>query len=97
MLTASEQGAVIEDGRARIEEYIAHRKLREEEILQALRDIRTGATSMGLVKVVYRDVPESLHVPAANGVVQVLQKLVAEGKVAQHQHGRWQIADKRML
>ena len=38
--------------------------------------------------------PGSLHVPAANGAEQVLQKLEAEGKVAQHQHGRWQIADK---
>ena len=49
---------------------------------------------MELIKVVYRDVPESLHVPAANGAEQVLQKLEAEGKVVQHQHGRWQIADK---
>ena len=38
--------------------------------------------------------PGSLHVPAANGAEQVLQKLEAEGKVAQHQHGRWQIADQ---
>ena len=52
---------------------------------------------MDLVKVVYRDVPEDLHVPAANGAKQVLQKLEAEGKVAQHRHGRWQISDKGML
>lgn len=87
-------GTVIEDGRARIEEYIAHRKQREEEILQALRDIGPEATPMELVKVVYRDVPENLHVPAANGVVQVLRKLGDEGKAAQCQHERWQIADK---
>ena len=55
------------------------------------------ATPMELVKVVYRDVPEDLHVPAANGAEQVLQKLEAEGKVAQYQHGRWQIADKGTL
>lgn len=91
------QGTVIEDGRAKIEEYIAHRKQREEEILQALRDIGEGATSMELVKVVYKDVPESLHEPAANGVGQVLQKLEGEGKVAQRQHERWQIADKATL
>ena len=88
---------MIEDGRARIEEYITHRRQREEEILQVLRDIKREATSMELVKVVYRDVPESLHVPAANGAEQVLQKLEAEGKVTQHQHGRWQIADKETL
>ena len=98
MLTPQfEQGAVIENGRAKIEEYIAHRKQREEEILQALRDFRTEATSMDLVKIVYKGVPEDLHVPAANGVIQVLRKLEVEGKVAQRQHERWQIADMVML
>ena len=52
---------------------------------------------MELAKVVYRGVPEILHVPAANGAEQVLQKLETEGKVTQHQHGRWQIADKGTL
>ena len=88
---------MIEDGRARIEQYIKHRKQREEEILQALKDLKKEATSMELVKVVYRDVPESLHVPAANGTEQVLRKLEAERKVAQHEGGRWQIADKGTL
>lgn len=91
------QGTVIEDGRARIEEYIAHRKQREEEILQALENIGKEATLMELVKVVYKDVPENLHVPAADGAVQVLRKLEGEGKVAQRQHERWRIADKATL
>ena len=52
---------------------------------------------MELVKVVYKDVPEDLHVPAANGVVQVLRKLGVEGKVAQRQYERWQVADKATL
>ena len=52
---------------------------------------------MDLVKVVYKDVPESLHVPAANGVVQVLRKLEAEGRVAHCQHERWQIAERGTL
>ncbi|CAF9907595.1 hypothetical protein IMSHALPRED_005581 [Imshaugia aleurites] len=90
-------GTVIEDGRARIEEYIAHRKQREEEILQALRNHGKEASSMELVKVVYKDVPEDLHVPAANGVVQVLRKLEAEGKVGRDQRERWHIADKATL
>ena len=62
--------------------------------MQILRDIGKEATSMELVKVVYKDVPENLHVPAANGVVQALRKLKSEGKVAQRQHERWQIVDK---
>lgn len=65
--------------------------------MQALRDIGKEATSMELVKAVYKDVPSNLHVPAANGVVQVLRKLEGEGKVAQCQHESWQIADKATL
>ena len=91
------QGVVIEDGRARITEYIAHRKQREEELLQALRDIGKEATTMELVKVVYKEVPESLHGPAANGAVQVLRKLEGEGKITQRQREKWQIADKAMF
>ncbi|KAA6408993.1 MAG: hypothetical protein FRX48_07337 [Lasallia pustulata] len=59
-------GAVVEDGRARIDEE--------------------------LVKVVYKDVPESLHEPAERGVVQVLGKLEGEGKVVQVAGGRWELA-----
>ncbi len=65
--------------------------------MQALKDIGTEATPMELVNIVYKDVPEDLHVPAANGVVQVLRKLEVEGKVAQRQHERWQIADRATL
>lgn len=91
------KGTVIEDGQTRIEEYIAHRKQREEEILQALSGVGKEATAMELVKVVYKDVPNSLHVPAANGVVQVLMKLEGEGKVTQFENSNWQIADKATL
>lgn len=98
MLTSTcGQGTIIEDGRARIEEYIAHREQREKEILQALKGFGKEATSMELVKVVYRDVPENLHVPAANGALQVLRKLEGEGKVAQLHDERWHIADKATL
>lgn len=93
LIPTSGQGTVIKDGRIRIEEYIAHRKQREADIFHALSDIGKEATSMELVKVVYKDVPENLHVPAAKGVVQVLRKLEGEGKVVQCQHERWQTAD----
>lgn len=38
-------------------------------------------TPIELVKVIYQGVPESLHLPASHGIVQVLQKLEGEGKV----------------
>jgi len=90
-------GAAIEDGRGRINEYIEHRRQREEEILQALRQVEGDATPMELVKVVYKDVPENLHAPAAKGAVQVLRKLEGEGKVAQSGHEKWQIIGKATL
>ncbi|KAL8656621.1 MAG: hypothetical protein Q9210_000159 [Variospora velana] len=55
----------------------------------------TGEMSpMEIVKVVYQDVPENLHTPAAGGVVQVLQMLAEEGKVVQSaDHHRWRIME----
>ena len=127
-------GAVIDNGRAKIAEYIRHRAQREGEILLALRNagdddgdggeqgfadnnnnnnnnnnaaesngsegVTTTSkdrTSMQLVKVVYKDVPESLHEPAERGVVQVLRKLQGEGKVVQMQGGRWRVVGKAAL
>ncbi|KAL8987616.1 MAG: hypothetical protein Q9177_003195 [Variospora cf. flavescens] len=50
---------------------------------------------MEIVKVVYQDVPENLHAPAAGGVVQVLQMLAEEGKVVQSaDHHRWRIVEE---
>lgn len=56
-----------------------------------------GRTPMELVKVIYKDVPENLHEPAARGVVQVLGKLQEEGKVVQTQGQRWLLAGKAAL
>ncbi|KAL8774986.1 MAG: hypothetical protein Q9209_000465 [Squamulea sp. 1 TL-2023] len=54
---------------------------------------RGARTPMEVVKIIYKDVPESLHEPAARGVVQILQKLAKEGKVTQSVDGQqWQVA-----
>ncbi|MCJ1312161.1 hypothetical protein MMC25_005835 [Agyrium rufum] len=88
-------GEYIDDGKAKIEEYITHREMREREILKALEggkakvdDVgsgdgttKDGMTAMEVVKVVYRDVPEALHAPAEGGVKKILKKLEGEGKV----------------
>lgn len=79
-------GAVIQDGAAKIQEYIDHRKLRERQILDALMIEKQGEnhghlTSSQIVKIVYRDTPENLHDAAKKGVEQILRKMRGEGKV----------------
>ncbi|PYH35028.1 putative metallo-beta-lactamase domain protein [Aspergillus neoniger CBS 115656] len=95
-------GAVIENATAKITEYIKHRQQREDEVVRVLRynhlDVADGETSperkrswtpLELVKVIYKDVPESLHLPASNGVLLVLRKLEDEGRVSRDADGRW--------
>ncbi|KAI7695526.1 Metallo-hydrolase/oxidoreductase [Hortaea werneckii] len=104
-------GEVIEDGKEKVREYIAHRKEREGQILDALKGLATGgagpaagqheggsnsqssSSSMDVVKVVYKDYPENLWVPAEGGVVQVLRKLEEEGRVRLLENGNWKLAE----
>ncbi len=100
-------GAVIPDARAKIEDYIRHRATREKELLHvlagasAVQDGSVGSerktwTVMEMVKVVYKDVPESLHEAASGGVLQVLRKLEGEGKVERVDDGvRWRIIQRQ--
>lgn len=70
-------GPVIEDGVAKLREYIAHRADRERQILAALAQ---GAAPIAvLVQRVYTDVPEVLHAAAAHSVAAHLRKLEREG------------------
>ncbi|KAL8658955.1 MAG: hypothetical protein Q9226_000693 [Calogaya cf. arnoldii] len=97
-------GAVIDDGRQRITDYMEHRRQREREVLHVLTEAWKGSgvqvddpnrgarTLIEMVKMVYQDVPESLHEPAARGVEQVLRKLAKEKKVVQSEDAqRWRI------
>jgi glyoxylase-like metal-dependent hydrolase (beta-lactamase superfamily II) len=102
-------GAIINEASARIDEYINHRQQRENEVLRVLKfgklDVEAGEASpervsswtpIQLVKVIYKDVPESLHLPASHGVIQVLNKLEAEGKVEHDRDsGGWQLVAQR--
>jgi glyoxylase-like metal-dependent hydrolase (beta-lactamase superfamily II) len=72
-------GPVIEDAPARIQEYIEHRLMRERQILEALG---AGAhTIPAMVRIIYADVPEALHVAAGMSVHSHLKKLKQEGRV----------------
>jgi len=92
-------GAVIGECRAKIIEYIEHRKMREKEVLEVLSgDIERGLGSMDFVKIIYQDVPENLHVAAARGVVQILEKLAGEGKVHHNKEAdTWTLNRKAVL
>ncbi|KAK4549042.1 hypothetical protein LTR36_007498 [Oleoguttula mirabilis] len=99
-------GAVIAEGKAKITEYISHRKEREDQILGAIKQPSAAATvdgegegwsSMGIVKVVYKDYPENLHGPAERGVVQVLKKLEGEGRVRRVGEGGWGLSERSAL
>ncbi|KAB5526296.1 metallo-beta-lactamase superfamily protein [Coniochaeta sp. 2T2.1] len=97
-------GPVIPDGPGKIAEYIAHRRQREEQVVQTLRERRSDVeaeeaaawTPMELVRVIYADVPESLHPAAANGVVQILRKLEREGRVSPEGE-RWRLNGRSPL
>ncbi len=74
-------GPVIRDAKGKIREYIAHRELRERQVLAALKD---GPLEVpAIVKRIYTDVPQFLHAAAAQSVRSHLKKLQREGRVAE--------------
>jgi glyoxylase-like metal-dependent hydrolase (beta-lactamase superfamily II) len=86
-------GPVIEDGPARIREYIEHRLLRERQILEALGD---GLhTIPAMVARIYADVSPALHPMAAMSVESHLRKLAREGRaretVVPGAPSRWEV------
>lgn len=102
-------GQLIQDGGSKILEYIRHRQQREEQVIHVLSSTKPpviiGAgsdesdlwESMEIVKIIYKDVPESLHIPANGGVVQILHKLAEDGRVVQASGGYWKIKSRPVL
>jgi len=72
-------GPRIDAGSAKVREYIAHRRDRENQVLDALAAGDRDAMSM--VKRIYVDYPERLHAPAAQSVTSHLKKLERDGRV----------------
>jgi len=72
-------GPLVTDPRARVAEYVAHRNMRERQVLEVLtQGPRTPGEVAGAI---YRDLDPRLH-PAAEGTVLAhLLKLLAEGRV----------------
>ena len=72
-------GPVITDPRAKIQEYIDHRLMRESQVVEC---VRSGVRRVpDVVATLYRDVHPALHVVAEKSVEAHLQKLVREGRV----------------
>ncbi len=81
-------GDVIDAPGAMLDEYIAHRLMRERQVLDALRD--GPARIPALVHRIYAEVPQTLHSWAALSVYAHLLKLKAEGKAAgTNQESEW--------
>jgi glyoxylase-like metal-dependent hydrolase (beta-lactamase superfamily II) len=84
-------GHLIEDPRAKIDEYLTHRGEREMAILRAMKD--GAGTVDAVVERVYVDVPEELHPIARYSVHAHLLKLSSEGKVqGVDLDGEWSLA-----
>ena len=81
-------GPDIADPQAKIAEYIAHRQLREQQILAVMRQLGSGTTIAQMVAQVYQDVDPKLHPVAAHSVEAHLLKLEKEGRV-ERQGGGW--------
>ena len=72
-------GPCIEDGAAKIREYIDHRQARDGQILAAMA---SGAQSVpDIVRVVYAAYPKALHAAAGQSVTSHLLKLQREDEV----------------
>jgi len=72
-------GPLIRDGEAKIREYIAHRQMRETQVLAALGD---GPLAIAeIVTRIYADYPPSLHAAAGESIGSHLRKLETEGRV----------------
>jgi len=82
-------GQPIDDPAAIVTAYLAHRRMRERQVVEALRaghaDVETIAES------IYHDLEPALMPAARENVLAHLEKLRADG-IAAGQNGRWQLS-----
>jgi glyoxylase-like metal-dependent hydrolase (beta-lactamase superfamily II) len=80
-IMAPGHGPVITDPPTKIAEYVEHRRSREEQLLQVLKETPLDVTT--IVARVYADVDPVVREIAAGSVQAQLDKLVKEGRVVQ--------------
>ena len=81
-------GPPIPDGPRKLDEYLAHRRAREERILEALPERGAGLTLGEVVARAYADTPPFLLPVAERSALASLEKLQQEGRVHADQE-RW--------
>ncbi len=86
-------GPTIANAQAKIAEYIAHRQLREQQILQTLETLPRGVTIPEMVPAIYTDVDPKLHPIAAWSVEAHLLKLEKEGLVERIGEKGWTLVE----
>jgi glyoxylase-like metal-dependent hydrolase (beta-lactamase superfamily II) len=86
-------GPAIANAQAKIAEYIAHRQLREQQILQTLETLPRGVTIPEMVPAIYVDVDPKLHSIAAWSVEAHLLKLEKEGLVERIGEKGWTLVE----
>ncbi|XP_070534533.1 endoribonuclease LACTB2-like [Ptychodera flava] len=75
-------GPVVDNAVPKLKYYIDHRNMREKQIIDTLQKNQSGfMTAMELVKNIYTDTPEHLHIGARNNVNHHLSKLEKEERV----------------
>lgn len=82
-------GPIIPDAQAKISEYIQHRMLREQQVIQVLEILSPSVTIAEMVPQIYTDVDPKLHAIAAWSVEAHLIKLEREGLVEKLEPDRW--------
>jgi endoribonuclease LACTB2 len=80
-------GPAVGSPRAKIEEYVSHRLMREREVLAAVRE--GCATPEQIVERAYADVHPRMHALAARAVLAHLLKLEEDGLVRREDGGRF--------
>lgn len=83
-------GPLIEDGPAKLRDYIAHRQERETQIMEAMKQ---GAEQVPeIVKIVYAAYPQSLHAAAGQSVTSHLLKMERDGRARREGELGWLLA-----
>lgn len=83
-------GPIVADGAAKLTEYLEHRRLRIQQVLDALRQ-RGPSTAEELAAAIYTEVPPSMLPMAARNVRANLDLLLSESRIERLDHHRWQL------